>query len=29
LGISKSTLYLKVEKYTLESVVREVRLATR
>src|SRR5262245_6677100 len=29
LGISKSTLYLKVEKYTLDSVVREVRLATR
>ncbi len=29
LGISKSTLYLKVKKYTLEPVLREVRLATR
>jgi DNA-binding NtrC family response regulator len=29
LGISKSTLYLKVKKYTLESVLHEVRLATR
>jgi transcriptional regulator with PAS, ATPase and Fis domain len=29
LGISKSTLYLKVKKYTLEPVLREVRPATR
>jgi sigma-54 dependent transcriptional regulator, acetoin dehydrogenase operon transcriptional activator AcoR len=29
LGISKSTLYLKVKKYSLESVLREVRPATR
>src|SRR5215470_4059452 len=29
LGISKSTLYLKMKKYTLESVVREVRPAPR
>jgi DNA-binding NtrC family response regulator len=29
LGISKSTLYLKMKKYTLESIVREVRPAAR